>query len=280
MNNFSVLMSIYYKEKPEYFERAMISIWDEQSIKPSEIVLVEDGPLTRELYDVVKKWKNKLGEKLKIVSLEQNIGLGGALNEGLKYCSCELVARMDTDDISIPDRFKKQLKVFENMNVDVCGGWISEFDKDENKIISYRKVPEFQNEIIKFAKKRNPLNHVSVMFKRSSVEKVGGYKKMMWSQDYHLWCRMILNGAKFYNLQEPLVKVRSGFYQLKRRKGLKYAIAELKLIKELRKLNFLNNFEFIQNILIRLTVRMLPMSLLRVIYKIIRGNLCLKLLVF
>lgn len=108
---FSILMSIYHKEKPEYFNRAIQSIWDEQSVKPDEIVLIQDGRLSDELYKAISKWKIKLGGVLKIIPLEHNVGLGDALNKGIKYCSYELIARMD---IALPDRFKKQLKVFDN----------------------------------------------------------------------------------------------------------------------------------------------------------------------
>ena len=140
MKKFSVLMSIYHKEKSEYFNRAMLSIWDEQTVKPDEIVLVQDGKLTDDLYIVISEWKNKLGDILKVIPLEQNVGLGGALNEGIKHCSYELIARMDTDDIALPDRFEKQLKVFENSDIDICSGWISEFDSDENEIILNNKI--------------------------------------------------------------------------------------------------------------------------------------------
>ena len=176
--NFSVLMSIYKKEEPKYFNRAMQSIWDEQSVKPNEIVLVQDGKLTDVLYIVIDEWKNKLSDVLKIIPLEQNVGLGDALNEGIKHCSYELIARMDTDDISLPDRFEKQLKVFEISDIDICSGWISEFEDDEIKIKSYKKLPENHDDIVKYAKVRCPINHPTVMYKKSSVEKAGGYQKI------------------------------------------------------------------------------------------------------
>jgi len=269
---FSVLMSIYYKEKPEYFNRAMQSIWDEQTIKPDEIVLVQDGKLTEELYEIIDKWKNKLDNILKVIPLEENLGLGNALNEGIKHCSYELIARMDADDIALPHRFEKQLQVFENSEIDVCSSWVGEFDNDEKKILSYRKVPEYHDDIIKFAKKRTPINHPAVMYKKSVVEKVGGYNKnLRWLQDYHLWARMILNGAKFYNIQESLVNMRTGYAQLERRRGLKYAIYEIKVLKELKDMGFLSNLEFMENTIVRFTVRILPKSLLKHIYKVLRN---------
>lgn len=268
--NFSILMSIYYKENPPYFDRAMQSIWDEQSVKPDEIVLVQDGKLSENLYMIIGEWKNKLGEVLKIVPLDQNVGLGDALNEGIKYCSHELIARMDTDDIALPNRFKKQLKIFENRDIDICSSWISEFDDDENIIISYRKIPEIYEDIVKYSRKRCPINHPAVMYKKSIVEKSGGYKKMMWFEDYYLWARMIVNGAKFYNIQEVLVNMRAGYGQLERRSGFKYAISEYKLQKEFLKLDFINYFEFVRNVLIRFISRIVPKIFVKIIYKLLR----------
>jgi glycosyltransferase involved in cell wall biosynthesis len=245
----------------------MKSIWYEQILKPDEIVLVQDGPLNEELYKSIYEWKNKLGDTLKILPLEKNVGLGDALNAGIKHCSYELIARMDTDDISIPNRFEKQLKAFENNDIDICSSWVSEFDSDENEIISYRKLPEKYNEIIVYSKMRSPINHPAVMYKKSIVEKAGGYKHMLWMEDYYLWARMLLSGAKFYNIQEPLVNMRAGYGQLERRSGLEYAKKELNLLNTLKKEGFLNNFEYIKNIFIKIPIRLLPKSIIKIVYK-------------
>jgi glycosyltransferase involved in cell wall biosynthesis len=267
-------MSIYYKEKAEYFNRAMQSIWDEQSAKPNEIIIVEDGPLTDELYKSIDGWKIKLGNVLKTISLEQNVGLGDALNEGIKHCSHELIARMDTDDISLPNRFKKQLKIFQNsdIDIDICSSWVSEFDSDEKEIISYRRLPANHKTIIEYGKVRCPINHPAVMYKKSIIEKSGGYKRMMWFEDYYLWGRMIINNAKFHNIQEPLVNMRAGYEQLERRSGLKYALSEVDLQKEFLKIGFINYLEFIRNVTIRFIVRIIPRFLVKLIYKRIRNN--------
>jgi glycosyltransferase involved in cell wall biosynthesis len=267
---FSILISIYHKEKAKYFDRCMQSIWEEQIVKPNEIVLVQDGKLTDELYEIINKWQEKLNNILKIIPLEQNVGLGDALNIGLKNCSYEIVARMDTDDIARSDRFEKQLKLFKNSEIDIVSSWVSEFDSDENQIISYRKVPEAFEEIKRFAKQRNPLNHPAVMYRKSVVDRAGGYKKMIWFEDYYLWTRMLLNDAKFYNIQEPLVNMRAGYGQLERRSGLKYAFEEVKFQKELFSLGFLNIFEFIRNVLIRFISRVIPKTLVKKIYRVLR----------
>jgi len=267
---FSVLMSIYYKEKAEYFNRAMESIWNEQTVKPNEIVLVQDGSLTDELYESINKWQEALEDVLQIVPLEKNVGLGDALNIGLDKCNYEFVARMDTDDISLNNRFEKQLKILKNSDIDICSSWVSEFDDNEQTIVSYRKLPQNHNKIIKYAKNRCPINHPAVMYKKSSVFNAGGYQKMMWFEDYYLWIRMILQGSQFYNIQEPLVNMRAGYGQLERRSGFKYAISEFNLQKEFLNLKFITKLEFIRNTLLRFTIRLMPKMIIKLIYKILR----------
>jgi glycosyltransferase involved in cell wall biosynthesis len=257
---------VYIKEKPEYLERALGSIWDEQTVRPDEIVLVLDGKLTEELYGVIDRWKSKLGHKFVVVALEKNMGLGNALRTGLIHCSNELIARMDTDDISVPDRFEKQLKVFESSDIDVCGSWVSEFIDDENQIISCRKVPEDMRRIVKFAKSRNPINHPSVMYRKSAVLSVGNYKDMLYFEDYSLWVRLILGNYEIYNIQECLVNMRSGYEMLSRRHGLPYAKAETNFYQHIYKLGYNNTFEFMKNLMIRVPLRIVPKKLLAKIY--------------
>jgi len=269
--NFSVLMSIYYKEKVEYFNCAMISIWDKQIIKPNEIILVQDGPLTDELYENIEAWSFKLLGVLKIVIIDNNIGLGDALNLGLKHCTNELVARMDTDDIAHPERFKKQLEIFKKNNFDACSSWVSEFEGSDDNIISYRKVPKSHDEISHFAKKKNPMNHPSVMYKKSSVLASGSYQKMLGFEDYCLWARMLTNGASFHNIQEPLVNMRAGYSQLERRRGFNYAVNEVALQKKFLAIKFINKFEFIRNVTIRFIVRVAPPFFVKSVYKILRS---------
>lgn len=270
---FSVLMSVYIKEKAEFLDRALKSIYDEQEIKPNQIVLVEDGELTDELYEMIEIWKNKLGEILEVVKLEKNMGLGDALKIGLEKCKFEFVARMDSDDISLPNRFKKQLEAFENNpNLDICGSWVGEFENDENEIYAYRKLPQNHDDIIKFAKTRSPLNHPSVMFKKSAVLKAGSYQKALMTEDYFLWVRMLLDGAKFYNIPEMLVKMRAGKSQLSRRGGLKYAISEFKVQREFYNLGFLNFYEFARNASVKFIVRLLPKAILSKIYSLLRSK--------
>ena len=165
MEKYSVLMSLYKKEHPEYLCKALESMIN-QTVKPDEIVLVEDGPLTPELYAVVEDYK----EHLTIVVNEKNMGLGLALNEGLKACRNELVARMDTDDISKPDRCEKQLKRFEEKpELAIVGCHIDEFVGTPENIISQRRVPTTSGAIFNYAKRRSAFNHPAVMYRKSAV---------------------------------------------------------------------------------------------------------------
>lgn len=269
--NFSVLMSIYSKENPDYFDQAMTSIWDHQILKPKQIVLVKDGPLTKKLTNIIESWKTKLGDIFTVVSLDENMGLGDALNIGLDSCKYELVARMDTDDISHPQRFKIQIQqMIDNEHYDIIGSYVTEFDHDPDTHLSIRKVPCINEEIIEDSKIKNPFNHPSVMYKKSSVISAGSYKKFDGFEDYYLWVRMIINGAKCFNISIPLVNMRAGYSMLGRRGGLKYAINEVKLQHRFYRLGFLTRIQVFKNLIIRIPIRLLPNKIRALIYRIIR----------
>ena len=264
---FSVLMSVYYKEKPLQLDAAMESVFS-QTLMPDEVILVEDGPLTSDLDETIKKYLDKYSEILKVIKLSQNRGLGNALNEGLKHCSYEYVARMDTDDISESKRFEKQIKYLsENNNIDVLGTNIVEYDDLMKNKLSKRTVPTNDEEIKKYAKSRNPMNHVSVIFKKQNVLKAGGYQDCLYFEDYFLWVRMIQNGNTFHNIQESLVNVRGGDEMIDRRGGIKYIKAIYNFEKKIKKLNFIDSKEFIYNIVARTTVAIIPKFLRKVIYE-------------
>ena len=267
---FSVLLSIYYKERPDFLRQSLDSLFS-QTLLPTEVDLVKDGPLTKTL-DIIIEEYSKRYLQLKIVSLSVNQGLGKALNEGLKYCSYDLVVRMDTDDIAKPNRFEKQLKAFNNQSdIDIVSSWIDEFEGDTNHILSIRKLPEYHKEIYKFAKKRNPINHPAVMFRKSSVLAAGGYKHFPLFEDYYLWIRMLMNGAKFYNIQESLLYFRFSPEMFKRRGGWRYVISELHFLQKMRQMHFISFSEFMQNLFVRFSIRLIPNSLRAIIYtKLIR----------
>lgn len=264
--NFSVLMSIYFKEKGEFLYQSLDSVF-KQKVKPQEVVIVEDGPLTEELYSVINTFQSKFPE-LKTIILPTNQGLGRALNEGLKHCSYELVARMDTDDIAKPNRFQKQIEVFKKYSdVDVCGAWIDEFEDKVTNVISTRKLPEKQEDIVLYAKIRCPLNHPVVMFKKSVVIAAGGYQHFPLFEDYYLWVRMLMNGAQFYNIQESLLYFRFSPNMFKRRGGWKYAMDEIRFQRFLFKRQFISFPELVKNVGVRFCVRLMPNYLRTFIYK-------------
>lgn len=262
---FSVLISLYDKEFPEYLRMSLDSVFS-QTLRPTEVIIVEDGPLTDSLYEIVNEYSLKYQE-IKIVKLEKNCGLGKALNEGLKHCSYEFVVRMDTDDIAKPDRFEKQLSVFQKYpQVEVVSSWIDEFEGTPDNVISTRKLPEYPYEIAQYAKKRCPINHPAVMFKKNSILFAGGYRPFPLFEDYYLWVRLLINGAKFYNIQESLLFFRTSPDMYKRRGGLKHAINEIKFQNHIRKLGFISKLEFLQNISIRFIVRIIPNSIREIVY--------------
>ena len=263
---FSVLMSLYAKEKPEYLRQSLNSVFN-QTLPPDEVVLVLDGPIPNELQNVISDFTSKY-INLKIIPLQNNVGLGKALNEGLKYCSYDLVARMDTDDIAKSNRFEKQISTFENNPaIQIVSCWIDEFIETPENIVSVRKLPELPFEIYEYGKKRCPVNHPSVMFKKKAVELAGGYRHFPLMEDYYLWVRLLLNGEKFYNIQESLLFFRTSDDTYKRRGGFKHGIDEIRFQYHIHKLGYTSSRQFLKNITIRFSTRIVPNSLREFIYK-------------
>lgn len=264
---FSVLMSVYKKDNPKYFEQAVESIIN-QTVIPSEVVIVIDGPI----YDELKIAVNNMAKKhsiIKIIALEENLGLGLALKKGMEYCSYELIARMDSDDISCPNRFEKQLECFEkDENLSLVGSNISEFIDNDQNIISKRNVPEKHQDICKYLKKRCPFNHMTVMFKKASVEQAGGYLDYKFMEDYYLWIRMFLSKSKFYNIQDTLVLVRVSNDMYKRRAGYKYFKNMASLYKYMLKNRIISYPMYFFNNLSRFLIQVLmPNFIRKIIYK-------------
>ena len=265
---FSVLLSVYYKENPEFLEKSIESIYFGQILKPDEIILVEDGPLTEELYSTIENLKNQIGKEiLKTIKLEKNMGLGNALKIGVEKCSNELIARMDTDDIAYPNRFEEQIKYFKNYpETDVLGTFMSEFTGNINNIICIKDAPDNKIDMKKYMKLRDPVNHPSVMFKKSKVLEAGNYKEIFLNEDSYLWGRMLSKGCVFRNICEPLVYFRTTNDTYKRRGGWKYIKAEYGLQKEFLKLGIINKVEFLRNITLKNTIRLIPNNLRKFIY--------------
>jgi len=253
---FSVLMSLYVREVPEYFDISMGSIIS-QSLVPDEIILVKDGPLTPCLDRLVEIWKIKLGDKLKVIPVSENVGLAEALNIGLSNCSNKIIARMDTDDKSLFFRFEEQLQYLEdNKDISCVSALIEEYDESLNKSLKVKFVPEKHDEIIIFCKRRNPISHPVVMFKKDDVVSVGGYPNV-YPEDYFLWLKMIQKGYKFANIQKVMLHMRTGDSFFSRR-GYSFLKGEIKIYHYMLKTNYINLGTFIINVMIRSILRLAP----------------------
>ncbi len=264
---FSVLISVYKKEKPDYLREALDSVVH-QSLFPSEIVIVKDGLLTDELDVVIEEYQNNYPELFKIVAFEKNRGLGLALHDGVLACKYEYIARMDTDDICKPDRFDKQIKYLkENPHTALLGTWIKEFCEDKDNPDTITKLPCKHQEIVNFAKSRNPFRHMTVIFKKQAVVDSGNYRDFLWFEDYDLWVRVIQNGYEVANLPEFLVDVRADNNMFARRGGWSYLKQDVKFQKFLYSSGFITVVQFIKNVVVRSMVRLLPNSLRVFIYK-------------
>lgn len=268
MEKYSVLMSLYIKEKPEYLDVAIKSMIA-QTLKPDEIVIVKDGPITIELQDILDKYVKEYPNLFNIVGYKENKGLGYALNFGLKCCKNELIVRMDTDDISKSTRCEEQYNFFKKYpEIDIVGGDISEFIDCESNIVSYRKVPRLDKEIKEYLKERCPFNHMSVMFKKSSVIKSGGYLDLFWNEDYYLWIRMAEKGCAMANTGTVLVDVRIGKGMYKRRGGKKYFESEKYLQDYMFSKKIINRKIYMMNIIKRFIVQIiLPNSIRGWVFK-------------
>lgn len=269
---FSVLMSVYHKERPEFFKQSLESILHQTTL-PDEIVLVEDGPLTDELYDIINSYQERYAELFCIVKLKENQGLGNALATGVRHCKYDLIARMDTDDIARENRFALQLQEFqESPELDIVGSHIIEFGKSTDDILSKRLLPIEHSDIYQFARKRNPFNHMTVMFKKESVLHVGNYQDYRGFEDYYLWARMLKNGCKGKNVDDFLVYARADEDMIKRRGGMNYLLPMLKVKREIYRLGLFSFKDYLISITPHIAVSLLPETVRLYVYrKFLRG---------
>lgn len=259
----AVLMSVYYKDEPVWLDKAISSIID-QTRRPDEIVLVKDGALTQPLDSVIKKWTEKCGDLIKVVPLERNSGLGPALMAGIEEVSYKIIARMDSDDISVPERFQKQFDFLAgNQDIDLVCSWAGQFKKKPDELIFCRKCPVEYDQIVRLAKFRNPIDHGTVMFRVSKVLTVGGYCDVKGFEDYHLWVRMMMNSSHMACIPEVLYKFRRGPEMLNRRRGLGYLRRWITLEKEFLNMGFVSLPIFLANVIMRSVVYLVPFGILR-----------------
>lgn len=273
MKDFSVLISIYCKENPQWFHEALDCVFA-QSALPTEIVLVEDGPLTPKLYAVIDEFKEKY-PIFNIVKNEVNLGLGLALARGVEAASNEIIARMDTDDIIPTHRFATQLAKMEE-GYDVVSCWSTLFLNTEDNVIAVKTRPEHHDDIVKLAHKRSPICHAAAFMRKSAVLAAGNYVHRQYYEDYNLWVRMIMNGSKFYNVQESLYNVRTTESQLNRRAGWSYLKNELKYLKEFYNIGFYTLGDLIKNSSIRIVARLMPNGMREKVFKKIWNHKSIK----
>lgn len=262
---FSVAMSIYKNDDPEQLKVALDSICD-QSVPPSEIFVVRDGPVGDDLKNVIDCFCRKYPGLFTIWELEKNGGLGNALNIAVLNCKYDIIARMDSDDISMPGRFEKQLRAFVESDVDVLGGWTVGFfgDLSEGSLSTFN--PKLTNEELhKQIGIRTPVSHVTAMFKRESVLSAGNYLDLFYHEDYYLWARMMKGGCKFMNIPEYLVFVRCGDKAAARHGGIKYFHAERFLRSYLLKNKLCTFFTYITQMAARFIYELLLPAKLRVV---------------
>lgn len=265
-DDYSVLMSVYIKEKPDFLRLSIESMMS-QTVPTNDFVLICDGPLTNELNQVIGELQEKYKKIINVVRFEENRGLGHALNVGVKTCKNDIIARMDSDDISRSYRCERELEVLcSNKDISIVGSNIEEFVDNPDIICSKRIVPENYEQIVTFSKMRNPFNHPSVMFRKEDVLKVGNYTDVRFMQDYYLWIDMLIAGFKGYNIQDSLVLMRAGNNLYKRRSGVLYIKIQINLFRKMLKAGYISNIQFLKSVLIRIFSSLSPNWLRKFIF--------------
>ena len=260
-------MSLYEKEKPEFLVLSVDSMLN-QTVMPNEIVIVKDGPLPDELNAIIDKYKQAFPDIFTIVTNEKNLGLGLSLNNGLRVARNNLIARMDTDDVSLNNRCEKQLAIFEAQpELSIVGSWVDEFDFITNKKISTRCVPENNEQIYKFAKRRSSFNHPVVMYRKDKVLENNGYSNLRRNQDVDLFGRMLFAGCKAYNIQESLLLFRTDINLAKRRKSFENTKSYVSTIKHFWKMGYSSFWDYFVVSLTQYTMFLLPAKFQIWIYK-------------
>lgn len=264
---FSVLVSVYKKEKPQNLIQCFDSLL-QQSLPANEWVVVEDGPLTEGLYRVLDLYEKQYPKLIKRVKIPNHVGLGAALAEGIRHCSCELIARMDADDVACKERFERQINLFlRKPELDICGSWIEEFEGDLENVVSRRKVPVKEQDIRKYQKRRDAFNHVTVMYKKQAVLDAGNYKSVPLMEDTVLWAQMLQNNAHCANIPEYFVKVRVDKDYYERRGGWAYFKQYRQGKQEVLKTGFTDHWDYYSTVLAQFFVALAPMSVRSFVFK-------------
>ncbi len=262
--DFTVVMSVYKNDKPEYLKLAIESLVN-QTVQPNEIIIVSDGPLTSELE--IELNSHSYHKNIRFIKLDKNVGLASSRKKAIKSANFDIIAVMDSDDICELDRFEKQINVIETNSKMVVSGWIEEFNEVPKDAGKARKTPTDYKEIISYGKWRNPINHVTLMFTRKAYEHVGGYSSIRHSEDWDLISRMLVKGVKVIGIPHVLVNVRAGDEMIERRRNIEQFRGELRLFIKMHKIGYLNFFQLLANMVIRIVLRILPKFITKLTYK-------------
>jgi glycosyltransferase involved in cell wall biosynthesis len=263
---FSVLLPIWAGDRPDFLAAAFESTVDGQTRPPDQVVVVQDGPVGEQLAKRVAELAGASRVPVDVLVLERNIGLGPALDAGLAACRHPIVARMDADDISVAHRFAVQLPVIES-GVDIVGSGLAEFTDDPEQVVGTRTPPIEPADIRQRARFAVPFNHPTVVYRRDLVLAVGGYTDFARMEDYLLWAKLILAGARVANVAEPLVKYRVGAGAYARRGGLEQLRTELEVQRRFRRLGFTTRNQYLRNVAVRAGYRLVPEGLRRAAYR-------------
>jgi glycosyltransferase involved in cell wall biosynthesis len=265
MDNYSVLMTLYSKDNPQYARISIDSIIS-QTYRTNDFLLVCDGDLSQELNLLIDEY-TKEHSFIRVIRLQNNVGLGAALRIGLPLCKNDLVARMDDDDISTLDRCETEVKfLMHHPEVAIVGSSVIEFQTSPNEPIRIKKVPITHSQIIKFSRRRNPFNHSTIMFRKSKVLEAGNYSELRTNQDIELWVRLLHNGITGANLDKPLVYFRFNSDTYRRRKSWKNAILLIDIWKVFYFKKYCTLFDFMHVACVQIVICILPIFILRLLY--------------
>ncbi len=265
---FSLLMSVWAGDEPSFLDAAFRSVVHDQLRRPDDVVLVQDGPVSEELSEVIGRLIGSSPVRTTLLALDANVGLGVALDQGIAACAHDIVARMDADDIALPRRFAVQVPLVEG-GVDLVGSSLLEFDTDAKDVVGKRVPPLEPEEIVRYARFHQPFNHPSVVYRRAAVEAAGGYRHLALMEDYLLFAKMIDQGCSVANVEEPLVLYRVGAGAYARRGGVALLKSEWRLQRQLRRMCFTSRIQFLRNVVVRGGYRLVPEGIRRTTYRML-----------
>ena len=263
---FSLLLPVWAGDRADFLTAAFRSSVQEQTRPPGQVVIVRDGPVPAPLAAAVAELAASAPVPVDVVELPRNGGLGPALDAGLAACRHGIVARMDADDLSLPHRFAVQLPIIES-GFDLVGSGLLEFGDHPDDLVGTRVPPVLAADIAARARFADPFNHPTVVYRRDLVQAVGGYSDFALMEDYLLWAKLLVAGARVANVAEPLVKYRVGAGAYARRGGLGQLRAELAVQRRFRQLGFTTRGQYARNVVLRGGYRLVPERLRRMAYR-------------